>query len=109
MANLTWRFTQLAVVAATYGLVQNGPKSGFIASAGYLGCFIILYISAFMVWLIWSRVLTPVWLSPLNKLPQPKVGLLVTRTIIYMNLLDTGRKLVEWSFLADILCRDRRN
>jgi hypothetical protein len=93
MATEMWRLIQLAVVAATYGLVQYGPRSGFIgflARSGYFGCFAILYSTAFTLSLIYSRILWPLWLSPLNKLPHPKVCLPVPSTLCSTYTLIQG-------------------
>lgn len=68
-----WQFAQIAVVGGTYALVQHGPQEGFFARAGYIGCFSILYSAFLLALVIYSRILTPLWLSPLTKLPQPKV------------------------------------
>lgn len=67
-----WQFAQVAVVVATYALVHHGPKDGFFARAGYIGCFSILSSAFLFMLVIYSRILTPLWLSPLTKLPQPK-------------------------------------
>jgi uncharacterized membrane protein len=68
-----WQLAQIAVVVATYGLVHHGPKEGFFARAGYLGCFSILYFAFLFALVIYTRIMRPLWLSPLTKLPQPKV------------------------------------
>lgn len=67
------QFAHIAVIVGTYTLVQHGPKEGFFARAGYMGCFSILYSAFLFTLVIYSRILTPLWLSPLTKLPQPKV------------------------------------
>ncbi|KAJ5673475.1 cytochrome P450 [Penicillium longicatenatum] len=69
-----WQLAQIAVVVATYGLVHHGPKEGFFARAGYLGCFSILYSAFLFALVIYTRIMRPLWLSPLTKLPQPKGG-----------------------------------
>ncbi|KAJ5523892.1 cytochrome P450 [Penicillium frequentans] len=95
-----WQFAHIAVAGGTYALVHHGPQEGFFARAGYMGCFPILYSAFLFALVVYSRILTPLWLSPLTKLPQPKGGSWWNGH--FMNIYRSGTGEVERKWIHEI-------
>jgi hypothetical protein len=102
MAIISWQLVQLVIIPATYGLVRYGPQSSFLDHVGYLGGFAILSSISLVVRLIWTRFLSPIWFSPLAKLPQPKVRLLALKISINMHLLSIGWQFIDGALVGTI-------
>ena len=73
IATAVWRVVQVAILGATYGIARYGPKEGFTARLGWFGCFVLMYTVALFGLFVWSRILYPLFFTPLLKLPQVPV------------------------------------
>ncbi|KAJ5281822.1 cytochrome P450 [Penicillium angulare] len=74
MAPIVWKLIQIAIVGATYAVARYGPDEGFTARVGWLGCFSILESIALFGYFVYARIIWPLYLTPLTKLPQVKGG-----------------------------------
>ncbi|KAI0116056.1 cytochrome P450 [Hypoxylon sp. NC0597] len=76
MAIPSWLLAQAAAGGATYALIRYRPLPDgvILANATPIKAFIAIYSIILFGWVLYSRVLYPKWLSPLNKLPKPTGG-----------------------------------
>lgn len=69
------RLALCASAALSYALVKHAPEDMPVQlRKSYLGVFVQLCLIQLIAWVIYAMFLRPYWLSPLTKLPQPKVG-----------------------------------
>lgn len=74
MAILCAKLILFASAALSYVLVQHTPESlPLPLRTSYIGVFASLCLVQFVALFIYAMFLKPFWLSPLTKLPQPKV------------------------------------
>lgn len=74
MAIFNAKLILCASAALSYVLVQHGSDSlPLPLRTSYVGVFVQLSLVQFAALFIYAMFLKPYWLSPLTKLPQPKV------------------------------------